>query len=271
MSMTALCTAPEAYRPYDPHPPARSALAGRRILLVEADTRHVLAVESALASHGAEVTLVRSLNAARAALQAGAAYDAAVVALSLPGGRGAGLVESLRRGSSPCLAVMRGDQPDRSVAHEIIAAGAIELLFDTHRTAEVVGAVERTVAATLRLRGLLDALDAPAAREGDAPRERVLRLAVHSVPSRPRTPRRPTTDLEGAVKTLAKRVRLSPREQSVLRFIAMGYRHQDIGAALAISTRTVKMHAANMRRKVGVSSRHELLREMFGDEGVPCP
>jgi two-component system response regulator FixJ len=65
------------------------------------------------------------------------------------------------------------------------------------------------------------------------------------------------------VAVFAELARLSPRERSVLRFIALGYRYQDIGEALSISPRTVKMHAANVRKKAGVATRWELLRKVL--------
>ena len=245
-------------------------LAGRRILLVEGDTRHVLAIESALTRHGAEVVLARSANDARIVLEASAAFDAAVVAVSLPDGRGASLVQALRCAARPCMAVMRTEPRSPSAVREIVGAGAVELLSATRPLQAVVEAVARTVAATGRLRAQLEALEAPCTGPQTPPSERLVRLPVHSVPAKPRRGRRQTHDLEGAITKLATRAGLSPREQSVLRFIAIGYRHQDIGAALEISSRTVKMHAANVRRKVGVSTRHELLREMFELEGASC-
>jgi DNA-binding CsgD family transcriptional regulator len=75
----------------------------------------------------------------------------------------------------------------------------------------------------------------------------------------------PVTAIDEAVQTLAARVRLTPRERTVLRLIALGQRYRDIGFTLGISPRTVKMHATNVRHKLGVGRRHELLRELFGD------
>lgn len=265
-SAPALFLAPEP-----PRASRGSALSNTRILLAEADSRHLLAVEAALMRHGAEVTLARTLRGARVHLRAPARpFDAAVVAFSLPGGRGSILVDELRRQGTPCLAVLRSEQGDRTSASEILGAGAVELLLSTDRVDVVVGAVERAVAATRRLRAQLDAIDivqTPARDRGAEP-ERPVRLAAHSVPAV--LPKTRAMDLESAVLSLAKAVQLSPREQAVLRLIALGYRYRDIGVALEISTRTVKMHATNMRRKVGVGSRHELLREMFEGQGASC-
>jgi DNA-binding NarL/FixJ family response regulator len=250
--------------------PTGARLIGRRILLADADSSHVLAVESTLAHHGAEVTVAQTRHAAQLASRA-RSFDAAIVALDLPGG-GVRLVDLLRRQPRPCLAVMRAPQRGRAAALEIIGAGAVELLFSTHRVAVVVDAVERAVAATRRVREQLDAVDRPVVCVeacGAEPKRR-LRAPAHGVRvEEAPTSRAATTDVDEAVRSLALRARLSPREQAVLRYLAIGYRYQDIGAVLEISARTVKMHATNMRQKVGVRSRHELLREMF-ERGSSC-
>jgi DNA-binding CsgD family transcriptional regulator len=43
----------------------------------------------------------------------------------------------------------------------------------------------------------------------------------------------------------------------------MGYRYDEIAAVMVISPRTVKMHAFNVRKKVGASDRYHLLRKMY--------
>jgi len=93
------------------------------------------------------------------------------------------------------------------------------------------------------------------------------------VPHRPRSPARLlcvhlpehafVRNVDTALNSLAEAHHLSERETVILRYIALGYRYREIGVELGISPRTVKMHAANVRRKVGVRSRFELLRKMF--------
>ena len=70
-------------------------------------------------------------------------------------------------------------------------------------------------------------------------------------------------DIEDAVDRYAVRVRLSPRETSVLKLIALGYLYDEIGEVLSIANRTVKMHAANVRRKVGAPNRMALVRKVL--------
>jgi DNA-binding CsgD family transcriptional regulator len=52
---------------------------------------------------------------------------------------------------------------------------------------------------------------------------------------------------------------LSPREQEILFLLARGYPDARIAAALFISPSTVRNHVHNMRAKLGLSSREELL------------
>ena len=48
-----------------------------------------------------------------------------------------------------------------------------------------------------------------------------------------------------------KHVTLTPREFQVARLIADGKTYEEIGHELAISPRTVEVHAAGIRRKLG--------------------
>ena len=48
---------------------------------------------------------------------------------------------------------------------------------------------------------------------------------------------------------------LSPREVEVLRLVAAGRTDAEIAAALVLSTHTVHRHVANIRTRLGVSSR----------------
>jgi DNA-binding CsgD family transcriptional regulator len=65
--------------------------------------------------------------------------------------------------------------------------------------------------------------------------------SAHRAPRRPA--RRPARDV------------LSPRELEVLRFIAAGKTNKEIGTILAISDRTVQVHASHIYDKIGVLNR----------------
>lgn len=58
----------------------------------------------------------------------------------------------------------------------------------------------------------------------------------------------------------APRDRLTPREQEVLRLIALGYTSVEIAANLGLSPRTIETHRARIHRKLGLSTRAELVR-----------
>ena len=53
---------------------------------------------------------------------------------------------------------------------------------------------------------------------------------------------------------------LSEREREVLRYIAQGHSHKEIGAKLGISVKTVETHKANFMEKLGLRSRVDIVR-----------
>jgi two-component system response regulator NreC len=52
---------------------------------------------------------------------------------------------------------------------------------------------------------------------------------------------------------------LSPRETEVLRLIALGHTNGEIARRLSLSRRTIETHRANIQRKLGLTSRAELV------------
>ena len=66
-----------------------------------------------------------------------------------------------------------------------------------------------------------------------------------------------------AIHRLAEDLGFSPRERLVLRYVALGYPYQEIAAEIGITARTVKMHVANVRQKVGAGTRADLLKLVF--------
>jgi len=55
--------------------------------------------------------------------------------------------------------------------------------------------------------------------------------------------------------------KLTPREQEVLRLVALGYTNQQIAVELNISIKTVETHRANLTAKLGVKRRVDLVRQ----------
>jgi two-component system, NarL family, response regulator NreC len=62
---------------------------------------------------------------------------------------------------------------------------------------------------------------------------------------------------DGPVGALAE---LTDRELDVLRLIALGHTNNEIAQQLFLSVRTVETHRAHIQRKLGVSTRAELVR-----------
>lgn len=54
--------------------------------------------------------------------------------------------------------------------------------------------------------------------------------------------------------------RLTDRESEVLRLIALGYSNKEIAANLDLSVKTIEVHKANAMRKLGISSRIDIVR-----------
>ena len=53
---------------------------------------------------------------------------------------------------------------------------------------------------------------------------------------------------------------LTDRESEVLRLIALGYSNKEIGVKLDLSVKTIEAHKANAMRKLGISSRIDIVR-----------
>lgn len=73
--------------------------------------------------------------------------------------------------------------------------------------------------------------------------------------------------LVGGVDALRQAVRgdlLSPRETEILRLIALGHTSAEIAAKLHLSRRTVESHRARIFRKLGLSTRAELVAYALG-------
>jgi two-component system, NarL family, response regulator NreC len=58
----------------------------------------------------------------------------------------------------------------------------------------------------------------------------------------------------------ARRDKLTPREQEVLRLIALGHTSVEIATGLGLSPRTIETHRARIHRKLGLVTRAELVR-----------
>jgi DNA-binding NarL/FixJ family response regulator len=69
------------------------------------------------------------------------------------------------------------------------------------------------------------------------------------------------------VSRRASTPRLSPREEEVLRLLALGHTNAEIAGALSISLRTAETHRARVLMKLGARTRAELVRAAL-DRGI---
>ncbi len=244
--------------PGPPSPPP--SLTGFRILVVQIRPQAALGIGAAVARAGADVNVCRSPHAALDVLGSRpGAFHAAALDGELDRKNLLHIAGLLRSCQHPCLAVGVGSDSDVASVRRLVEAGVMELVVPPLSAQGIVEALGRCATATTKLRARLEG--APPASPGTSGGEG--RRPCHWSAAAPGVVPRHNPDIEHAVARCAKLASLSPREVSVLKFIALGYRYQEIGEALSISGRTVKMHAANVRRKVGASDRFALVRKVL--------
>lgn len=240
-------------------PSSTPSLGGSRILVVQTRPSSVLGIGAAVVRTGARVNVCRSSHAALDVMNSpGNAFDAAILDGELNRASLMRLSRALRERPSPTLSVGVGTPGDETAVRRLVEAGVMELVIPPLSTCAVVDAVARCVEETRRLH---ERVAASPSRGREAGRRRSpphwnLASATQPVP-------RFNPDIEAAVDRYAVLVRLSPRETSVLKLIALGYLYDEIGEVLSIANRTVKMHAANVRKKVGVPNRMALVRKVL--------
>jgi two-component system, NarL family, nitrate/nitrite response regulator NarL len=84
------------------------------------------------------------------------------------------------------------------------------------------------------------------------------KINVDLIKSTPRTPRASKAHLPGS---------LTPREESILRFLVNGLSNKEIAKELAISVRTVETHREHINRKLNMKSLAELTKYAIA-EGI---
>lgn len=231
------------------------SLQSSRILVVQVRPLAALGLGAAIVRTGAKVNLCRTGAAALAVLGSpDNGFDGAVLDGELRRGVLQRIAAGLREAPEPCLSVGVGTSADDTAIRRLVEAGVMELVIPPVKETAVIEALGRCIVETQRLR--LVVAPAPSASG-------VRRRPPHWTASSARTVPRFNPDIEHAVDRYAGRVRLSPRETSVLKLIALGYLYDEIGEVLSIANRTVKMHAANVRRKVGAPNRMALVRKVL--------
>jgi DNA-binding NarL/FixJ family response regulator len=231
---------------FEVSPPCGPRLLGARVLAVVPEPPRALAIGAALAEAGAVVDVARTLSAAIAAL-AHTMFEAAIVDFDL-GADIERFVAAVRARPDPCFHVAVGDPGRIGGMQAAFSCGAIEIVVPPLSAADLVAAAVRAVDATTAVRARCDAMS-DSFRGGT--------VARHGAHLRARQ------GLDGAIERVADQLGLSPRERSVLRYLALGHQQWQIAEQLSISRSTVKWHVGNLRRKLGASSRAELLGVLF--------
>lgn len=158
---------------------------------------------------------------AEKALDSGRA-DVILLDVRLDDGAGVEAIQRIRRRSpqTAVVVVTSADRPD--AARRSLEAGAVAYLSKTDTPEDLAAAIE-------------------AAAEGRNYRQPSLAEMLK---------RDPEPTLEGEI---------SDRERDVLRLLALGHTNKEIARRLYLSVRTVETHRASLLRKLGASSRADLV------------
>lgn len=183
--------------------------------------------------------LVRLLDASGIAAKAYASAEALLDAdlgepagcfildIRMPGMSGLTLFQHLRKTHAECPVIFLTGHGDIPMAVKAVKDGAFEFLTKPVDEGVLLGAVQRALAENELRR----------ARQDEIERARAL------------------------IGTL------TPRELDVLRHLITGAMNKEVGSALGIAEKTVKIHRANLRAKLGASSVVALV-ELAGLAGV---
>jgi two-component system response regulator NreC len=170
-------------------------------------------------------TVVAEASDADAALRTvlGHKPDVLVLDLNMPGGPSLDALPDIAAASPDTRVVVLTMQDDPEYARRALGAGASAYVLKEAADAELVEAVRSAARGETYLNPRLGA-----------------QLAA-------RPPGPPAGEL-------------SPREQEVLRLIALGHTNTEIAGALYLSVRTVETHRAHIQQKLRLSTRAELVR-----------
>jgi len=145
-----------------------------------------------------------------------------VLDLNMPGGSSLEAIPAIREESPDTQIVVLTMQQEPAFAREALSAGALGYVLKEAADDELVEAVRRAAAGESYLNPALGA-----------------RIASEPPPGPPDN--------------------LSKREVDVLRLIALGHTNAEIAERLLLSVRTVETHRAHIQRKLGISTRAELV------------
>jgi DNA-binding NarL/FixJ family response regulator len=163
--------------------------------------------------------------------------DVVLLDVMLPGKNGIEALPALLRAAPHARILMLSMQDDPRYVREAFDAGASGYVLKEAADTEVVGAVRAVAAGNSYVHPALGA-----------------RLVAADAAERRRAASDP----------------LSDREREVLRLLALGHTNQEIATMLFISVRTAETHRAHIMRKLGLTTRAELVRYALA-EGLLGP
>jgi len=166
------------------------------------------------------------------------APDVLLLDLSMPGGGGADAAERIRKDCPRVRVLALTMHEERGYVTRLLRAGAAGYVLKRTASAELVRAI-RAVAA------------------GGTYVDPSLAGALLAEPG-------PRWEAAGARPAGA--AELTQREAEVLRLVARGHSNKEVGAALAISVKTVETHKANAMAKLGLAGRAALVRFALDQE-----
>jgi DNA-binding NarL/FixJ family response regulator len=197
-------------------------------------------------------------------------FDILVADINMPGNRSLELLEHCREHYPDLPVVIITGYPSVRTAVDALRLGVVDYLTKPVRIEELRARIVEGIAkgATRRRTKLLASqtqafVDAVQAIEKESPGtgEQVARGAAPPAP-RTRAAAAPTAGLEPEI---ASRVSdLSRREREILRALLQGQGAIAIGRELFISANTVRNHVRSIYKKLGVHSRLELARRLWG-------
>ena len=190
---------------------------------------HQTVVRQALAGAFASTTGFRMTGAAGSLAQARAMLcdvDVAILAIGLPDGSGADLIDDLRRHSPDARALVVGSSLRHAEVARAVERGAAAVLHETASLEEIIGATRRLHAG-----------------ETLVPHEQVVELL--------RFARR---EEDRRRQDRARFAQLTRREHEVLQLLADGLSGERIATRLVISPSTQRNHVANILAKLDVHS-----------------
>jgi two-component system, NarL family, response regulator NreC len=158
--------------------------------------------------------------------------DVILLDVTMPGKSGIEALPSLRQAAPDAQVLVLSMQDDPHYVREAFEAGASGYVLKEAADTEVVDAVRAVAAGDRYVNPALGA-----------------RLVAADAEARRRAGADP----------------LSDREREVLRLLALGHTNQEIAGMLFISVRTAETHRAHIMRKLGLSTRAELVRHALSE------